>query len=121
MFLVVGPQWKAWGRLPPRASPRQGGSRRFWAFLLGLALLAGVFTYVWAEGEERRALRRLPAAERAAIYQRTMENLKTVCDPAPGRSLREFCRSQAAVVLDLPECDVACQEIARRHFSLPSR
>ena len=37
-----------------------------------------------------------------ALYQRTMENLKTICDPAPGRSVREFCREQAGAGAGVP-------------------
>ena len=75
--------------------------------------------YFWSADEETRALRQLPAEQRLGLYQRTMENLRTICDPAPGRSMRDFCREQAALALRFRECDEACRVIARRHMSLP--
>ena len=73
----------------------------------------------WSSAGEGRGIRELPPAQRHGLYQRTMENLKTVCDPAPGRSVREFCREQAALALEFPECDDDCRRTARRHLSLP--
>jgi len=69
--------------------------------------------------DESREIRALPVEQRQALYHRTMENLKTICDPAPGRSTREFCRNQAALSLKFPECDDDCRRTARRHLSLP--
>ncbi len=84
-----------------------------------LAIVATISIYAWSAGEETRAVRRLPVEQRLGLYQRTMENLKTICDPAPGRSMRNFCREQAELVLQLRECDDTCRVIARRHMSLP--
>ena len=84
-----------------------------------LGLLAAVAAYWWSAGEEARALRALPEAQRAGLYLRTMETLRTVCDPAPGRSMRTYCREQAEFALQFPECDAACRQIARRQMSLP--
>ena len=52
----------------------------------------------------------LPPAERAALYQRTMANLTTVCHP-PTDALKDFCESQADLALSLPECDDECHRV----------
>ena len=97
--------------------------RRLRPASLALAVLftivAAISVYAWWAGEETRAVRRLPVEQRVGLYQRTMENLKTICDPAPGRSMRAFCREQAEFALRFPECDEPCRVIARRHMSLP--
>jgi hypothetical protein len=94
--------------------------------LVGAALIGGTLLVVagygwWSSAGQGREIRDLPAGQRHALYQRTMENLKTICDPAPGRSVRDFCRGQAALVLEFPECDDDCRRTARRHMSLPRR
>lgn len=87
--------------------------------LVGAGLTLGAVGWWWGETAESRALRALPQSERLGLYHRTLENLHAICEPVPGRSFREFCRAQAALILELPECDDACAEIARRHLSLP--
>jgi hypothetical protein len=108
-------------RLPPFASPRPARSALAGAALLGGVLAIATGSWWWSSGGERREIRELPPAQRHALYQRTLENLKTICDPAPGRSVRDFCRNQAALALEFPECDDDCRRLARRHMSLPRR
>jgi hypothetical protein len=82
-------------------------------------LSLGATGYWLLTDDESHEIRALPVEQRHGLYQRTMENLKTICDPAPGRSMRDFCRSQAAFALKFPECDDDCHRTARRHLSLP--
>jgi cytochrome b pre-mRNA-processing protein 3 len=91
----------------------------FIATVTATALLVTTAGYWWLADDEGREIRALPVAQRQGLYQRTMENLKTICDPAPGRSVREFCRNQAGFALKFPECDDDCRRVARRHLSLP--
>ena len=84
----------------------------------GVLLLIAA-TYSWLGDDEGHEIRALPAPQRQGLYHRTMENLKTICDPAPGRSMREFCRAQAGLALKFPECDDECHRTARRNLSLP--
>lgn len=108
---------------PPEAAPagRVAVTRRL-PWVLG-ALAAGVLLALAALhlGEEGRALRRLPPAERAALYRRTMDTLTSVCAGERSGDLREFCRGQAELVLLLPECDAACQATAREELRTPTR
>ena len=108
------------------SSPSPGSSQPPRSAVFGVlamtVLLAIGIGYWWWSGEgEGREIRALPQAQRQGLYLRTMENLKTVCDPAPGRSMREFCRTQAALALEFPECDDDCRRTARRNLSLPRR
>lgn len=89
--------------------------------MAAVVLLVTAGYWWWSSEGEGREIRALPPAQRQGLYQRTMENLKTVCDPAPGRSMREFCREQATLALQFPECDDDCRRTARRHLSLPRR
>ena len=73
----------------------------------------------WTANEDARDLRALPSGERTQIFGRTLQNLRALCDPAPPRSLRYYCRDQAAFILKFPECDDGCQDIARRHLTQP--
>jgi hypothetical protein len=85
------------------------------------AIVVSVFAWWWSATAEDRAVRALPEPERRGLYRRTLENLKTICEPAAPRSMREFCRAQADLATQLPECDPSCQEIAHRHLTLPTR
>lgn len=94
--------------------------RALWilAPLAALLLFALVLLHF---GAEDRALRRLPPAERAAVYHRTLDNLRSVCAGERSHELRDFCRGQAQLVLLFPECDAACQATAREQLRTPTR
>ena len=87
----------------------------------GLALAAALLW--WSLTADVRALRSLPDEQRLAIYNGTLDNLRNTCDPAPPRSLRDFCRTQAELIVKFRECDAdrRCREVARRHLFQPRR
>ena len=82
--------------------------------LAGIA--AAILLLMWSEGSERWAIRDMPRSERQALLSRTLENLKSVCT-APEDAMRGFCGDQARLVVEFPECDDACQNLARRQLS----
>jgi hypothetical protein len=87
---------------------------RHWT-VLGLTGLALALYWLWSATGEWRAVRQIPPEERAALQQGALEALRTVCargDPA----LDDYCRAQARLLLDLPECDAACRELAARRL-----
>jgi len=97
--------------------------RWFWLFaaLVGLAATGAL---VWTSATaDTRALRALPDDLRLALYTRTLQNLRGTCDPAPPRSLRQFCGEQATLAGRFKECDhdQACQELVQRHRVQPRR
>jgi hypothetical protein len=92
------------------------------AVIIGLAVMAAFSVlWVWDRGSERRAIRTLPDGERRALYERTLENLRSVCALPESGDLQSFCRQQAELIVDLPECDAACRDLARDHRQRPSR
>lgn len=88
--------------------------RRARAVAAGAALVLVVLAAGIHFSEERASVDRLSDAERVGLYQRTVENLRTVCSP-PGRhpELAGFCEDQARLALRFPECDDACRTLAR--------
>lgn len=112
---------------PPPAEPQsekrrklERGLRILFAFL---GLVAAVALVWWSATSDGRAIRALPDAQRLPLLQSTLANLRNVCDPAPPRSMREFCRRQAELAIKFTECtrDPSCQELARRHLYQPHR
>lgn len=79
--------------------------------LLALSVLIAIGVWIWFQGSEQRAIRNLPADERAALYRRTRANVETVC-ASQDLALEEYCRDQARLLLEFPECDDACREMA---------
>ena len=93
--------------------------------LVVLALIVGLIgiigSWMWIATSDARALRALPAAQRAEVLHNALCNLTDVCDPFPPRSLATFCREQAEIATSFEECDAACLAIARRHLNQPVR
>jgi len=87
------------------------------AISLGAALLAAAFWFLTTQSGPT-ALRHLPPEERAALAQRTLSNLREICQRA--ERPREFCREQATLLLDLPECVGACRTAARDELMVDS-
>jgi hypothetical protein len=63
------------------------------------------------QGEPEREVRSMPAAERRALYQRTLETLQNTCARAPGPTVREHCREQATFIAFFPECNEPCRDL----------
>jgi hypothetical protein len=80
--------------------------------LLVVSVVLGLFLWWWSEGAEERAIRELPERERRALFLRALENVKSVCQ-APESAMQDFCRNQARMVLEFPECDETCQGVAQ--------
>jgi hypothetical protein len=98
-------------------APTARAPRRLpWLGVLALILLsicAVVAWVVWETTAPGRSLQSLPAAERAELYRRTMDDLRTLCAPPRPAALRDHCRELAAVVAPLPECDDECVALVR--------
>lgn len=92
--------------------------RALWA---GVAILALFAAWGWLRDREVRELSHLPAETRQGLYQRSMANLTSVCVGAEAQRVEAFCREEAERVLRLPECDEACERIARARLANPSR
>jgi hypothetical protein len=94
------------GDRPRRARPL----RLPLALASGVAAVAVVIWSLTAYPDPSR-LRSLPPAERTALAERTLSNLREICR---GRERpRDFCKDQASLLLELPECRGACRDAAR--------
>jgi hypothetical protein len=80
------------------------------ALALGVGALA-VVAWLATSLPARGALALVSPAERSAVVERAVGNLRDVCR-GTGRP-RDFCVEQARLVLEQPECDAACQSLAR--------
>lgn len=91
------------------ASPLEVNPRRIlgWVFA-ALAALGGWF---WWNGAEERAVRRLPAAERVALYEREFASFQSLCLNDPATALDAECRHRATILSWLPECTPECMHL----------
>jgi hypothetical protein len=86
---------------------------------LYISLLSAA-VWIWWSGQNNVA--RLPAPERGAFYERTRGTLTALCDPSKGlMGLDDYCREQAELILQFPECDAACRALAEQQRFLPLR
>jgi hypothetical protein len=92
-----------------------GSVRSPWgvAGLIG-AGLAFVVAMAASSADFGGGLTKLPAADRAALFQRAMTDVDGACTTPPARegALRDHCRQQAQFLRRFPECDARCQRLA---------
>src|SRR5512139_4328413 len=69
-----------------------------------IALMAALS--LWDRSVERAALLQLPEGERRALFDAALATLRGPCrvDRRPA-GLESFCREQARLILDFPQCD----------------
>jgi hypothetical protein len=87
-----------------------------WPAALALALILAVGGIGWLVLEitaPGRSLRALPSAERRQVYERTMDDLRTLCGPGRAAALRDHCRELAELVAPLKECGPECEAVIR--------
>lgn len=87
--------------------------------LLALSLVVVLALYIHTRLD--RELQDVPEAERRALYERTLETLRTSCMQARGPTFTDYCREQADFIRRFPECDSECRELAARFAPQPSR
>ncbi len=93
-------------------SPR---ARRILWWIGGLSALAlATVLVLHAQTRLDRELRDLPDPERHALYERTLETLRSSCMRSTGPTFTEYCRAQADFIERFPGCDSECHELARR-------
>jgi len=90
--------------------------RARWVLLAILAGALGFFALGVSvqERDETAGIRELTPAVRLGLYQRTLEEVETLCrDPAASAGvLHDHCVAQARFVEQLPECTDACRRSA---------
>jgi FAD/FMN-containing dehydrogenase len=100
---------------------------RHWRILaVALAALSAIAVMLWPGGEaaERRALLRMAPAERRALYDEMLRSTESLCarsEAATSAALRDRCVQSTRFLRAFPECDDACQRLARAHEPGPTR
>jgi len=99
----------------PIQSPAEPQKRSWWALVLVVPALLLVAVVGISRAQLVKSLRGLPAADRAALYHRTLTDVDTTCTVPEARdgALRDHCLRQAEFLTLFPDCDARCQQLAR--------
>lgn len=100
---------------PAHEAPRR---RARWLGVLAIAAVLGVAMVASALSwrRESKAIERLSAVERKALFDRTLFSLQTICRQGAD-ALPELCFQQARLILHFPECHGECELLANRLVS----
>jgi len=69
----------------------------------------------------QQELMALPRQERASLYKRTLATVQATCLHPNGSAISDFCRSQATLLPEFPECDDACQHTCQQLRPRPTK
>lgn len=106
---------------PTLLYPKETTRTRFPWWAMGLTILAVCLALFLSLYNSRWfALRRMPAAERAQLFQSVRETVKTTC-PSPEPALQAECRDQLDLLFMFPECDAGCEALAAQYRPLPHK
>jgi hypothetical protein len=100
--------------LPPRRRQALGLA----ALLLGTLLVAGAILFQMTA--PRRAVLRLPPAERAELFARTRSEAEALC-ARPEPVFEEECARRLDLLGLFPECGSDCQRFLAAHRPRPAR
>ncbi len=90
-------------------------ARRVLAWLGGaLAVLTVLAIVMFTQTRLDREISNLPDPGRRALYDRTLETLRTSCAEARGPEMADYCRDQADFIKHFSECDSECRDLAAR-------
>jgi len=105
-----------------RLAPPDASRRVTIGWPAGLALLVamaiGLFVWGWLRGSDARVIARLPAEERARLFQLTRSKAEAVCEEP---RLEDRCRAEVELLSEFPECSADCRAFVARHRPRASR
>jgi len=89
------------------------GSGRLIVIVLAIAVVLGLLLGMlyWFADPRRREAHEMPAAERRELYLHVIHGMEAFCR-AEATAPDHWCRSQAELLVDLPECDQPCRNLA---------
>jgi hypothetical protein len=73
----------------------------------------------WHEHKLTSAVSALPVAVQEATFRRTYDELATTCLMQP--ELADHCSDDAQFILRFPQCDGACEQLARRYLPIVTK
>jgi hypothetical protein len=89
---------------------------------IALLLAGGAALLSWQSATEQRAVHRLSTSDRAEVFRREFDAFHTLCGQGPRRdALQTRCKEKAEFILEFPECDPSCRELARSHIPKATR
>lgn len=99
---------------PVRSAPEPVKKRSWWALVLVVPGLLLIAVAAVSHAELVKSVRALPAADRAALYHRTLTDVETTCAVPEARdgALRDHCLRQAEFLTLFSDCDARCQQLA---------
>jgi hypothetical protein len=91
-----------------------------WPVGLGLLVVVALvlFSWGWTRGADARILARLPADERARLFQVTRAKAEAFCE---AHGLEDQCRAEVDLLAEFPDCDADCRAFVARHRPHASR
>jgi len=102
------------GRFP--AIPR----RALIAVAIAVAIVTGALFLTSVRLVRGAQVARLPEDQRRALYQRMHADLE-LCATGAGTLIKKHCEHQAQLIVELPECDHSCRQLAARWTMFPAR
>ena len=104
---------------PASSDARRGMSLRWPAGLVLLVAMAALLlVWGWSRGSDARILARLPADERARLFQLTRDKARVLC---ADQALEDRCRDEVDLLSKFPECDTECRSFVARNHPPASR
>lgn len=92
-----------------------------WIMLLvALALASSALVVRACVPRAPDSVRSLSRREQAALYARTLENLRMLCR-TPASDVASYCTEEANVAQRLPQCDASCRELIAPFAVKPTR
>jgi hypothetical protein len=106
--------------LPSTQAPASTPALRAAAAAIGV--LAAIAAWGWWTSFEERALRSMPEAERARIYERNLDSMRLLCGTeAEADAFESRCREQAVFLSWFPECRAECRALIESRLPKPTR
>ena len=95
-----------------RGRTSDGGGVRLILVVLGIAVVLGALLGMlyWFADSQRQEAREMPPAERRELYLHVVHGMEAFCR-ADGAAPDQWCRAQADLLADLPECDEPCRQM----------
>jgi hypothetical protein len=94
--------------------------RALMAVAIAVAIVTGALLLTSVRLVRGGQVARLPEDQRHALYQRMHADLE-LCATASGALIKKHCEHQAQLIVELPECNAGCRQLAAPWTMFPTR